>query len=333
MIQSARDHGVSWPIVSAAFTEHARRVLPAQPQPVAVLGINEVRRGPPRWVLEESTRIWTTAVDHWHTGFVDLSGHQGLLGQVEGRTTAAVTGWFNERDTAWREQVAFVAIDMCAIFKAAVRAALPHAALPHATLVVDHFHVVQLANQALTEVRRRLTVQVRGRRGRKATGSGNYATGCPRCAARMHGAQLDPMVDDLHALPARLGAPILAAWNAKEDLLDLLALARIHPDRTVIADRLFRFYDRYAASGLPELQRLATTIDTWWPEILAFIRTDTTHAGSEGTNRSSNHRPRRPARHRPQGAGDSPAVALPRRRWRRTAAEQSTADRPYDVDA
>ncbi|MFI7125656.1 transposase [Nonomuraea sp. NPDC050153] len=30
--------------------------------------------------------------------------------------------------------------------------------LPHATLVVDHFHIVQLGNQALTEVRRRVTV-------------------------------------------------------------------------------------------------------------------------------------------------------------------------------
>jgi transposase len=54
----------------------------------------------------------------------------------------------------------FVAIDMCTIFKAAV-----HPALPHATLVVDLFPFVQLANQALTEVRRRVTVQVRGRRG------------------------------------------------------------------------------------------------------------------------------------------------------------------------
>jgi hypothetical protein len=34
-------------------------------------------------------------------------------------------------------------------------------------LVVDHFHLVQLANQTVTEVRRRVTVQVRGRRGRK----------------------------------------------------------------------------------------------------------------------------------------------------------------------
>ncbi|WP_420540608.1 transposase [Nonomuraea angiospora] len=92
----------------------------------------------------------------------------------------------------------------------------------------------------------------------------------------------------------QLGQPILAAWKAKEDLLDLLALGRTHPDRAVTADRLFRFYDRCATSGLPELERLATTIDTWWPEILVFIRAGITNTGSERHQpRHQDHRPRR----------------------------------------
>jgi transposase len=93
------------------------------------------------------------------------------------------------------------------------------------------------------------------------------------------------MIDDLHALPAGIGVPILAAWNAKEDLLDLLALARTHPDRAVIWARLSRFYERCGASGLPELERLASTVSAWWPEVLAFLQTGITNAGSEGTNR------------------------------------------------
>ncbi|WP_255500012.1 transposase [Micromonospora sp. Llam0] len=79
--------------------------------------------------------------------------------------------------------------------------------------------------------------------------------------------------------------PVLAAWNAKEDLLDLLALARTHPDRENVARLLHRFYQRCADSGLPELARLATTIEIWWPQILAFLHTGITNAGSEGTNR------------------------------------------------
>jgi transposase len=77
----------------------------------------------------------------------------------------------------------------------------------------------------------------------------------------------------------------LVAWNAKEDLLDLLALARTHPDRAAIWTRLSRFYERCGASGLPELERLANTVSAWWPEILTFIHTGITNAGSEGTNR------------------------------------------------
>jgi transposase len=58
--------------------------------------------------------------------------------------------------------VKVVAIDMCTVFKAAIRRSLPHAAI-----VVDRFHLAQLANAVVTEVRRRVTLQQRGRRGRK----------------------------------------------------------------------------------------------------------------------------------------------------------------------
>ncbi|WVK88743.1 transposase [Dactylosporangium sp. AC04546] len=40
-----------------------------------------------------------------------------------------------------------------------------------------------------------------------------------------------------------------------------------------------------AESGLLELERLATTVQTWWSEILAFILTGITNAGSKATNR------------------------------------------------
>ncbi len=36
---------------------------------------------------------------------------------------------------------------------------------------------------------------------------------------------------------------------------------------------------------MPETTRLALTIDAWWPEILGFLQTRITNAGTEGTNR------------------------------------------------
>ncbi|WP_407566963.1 ISL3 family transposase [Polymorphospora sp. A560] len=280
IVQAARDHGISWPVVAAAFTAHAKRVLPAEPEPVAVLGIDEVRRGKPRWIWDTPAGSWTVTADRWHVGFCDLSGGQGLLAQVEGRTTAAVTGWLTARPPAWRERVQAVAIDMCTVFKSAIRQVLPHA-----VLVVDHFHVVQLANRAVTEVRRRMTLIQRGRRGRGSDPEWRMRNRLTRSAARMPGKHVDRLVDTLDALPAAIGAPILAAWNAKEDLLDLLATARTQPNREHVHRLLYRFYARCAASDLPELHRLATTIETWWPQILAFLTTGITNAGSEGTNR------------------------------------------------
>lgn len=84
----AEAHGVSWPTAHRAFVAHAEALL-AEPEPVAVLGIDETRRGKPRWQQCATTRRWVR-VDPWDTGFVDLAGDQGLLGQREGRTGAAV---------------------------------------------------------------------------------------------------------------------------------------------------------------------------------------------------------------------------------------------------
>ena len=282
VIQAARDHEVSWPVAHAAFTARAEAELPQQTPPVVRLGIDEIRRGKARFRLVpgENGDAWVVVADRWHVGFTDLADGAGLLGQVEGRTAASVSTWIEAQDPAWRAGVRVVAIDMCTVFKAAVRASLPDA-----TLVVDRFHVAQLANAAVTEVRRRVTVQQRGRRGRKGNREWELRNRLTRSGSRMHAKHLDAMVDDLQALPKKIGAPVLMAWNCKEDLMDLLALHGTNPNRPEISALLTEFYENAAASGLPEIERLATTVSTWWPEILAAITTGVTNAGSEGTNR------------------------------------------------
>lgn len=124
---------------------------------------------------------------------------------------------------------------------------------------------MQLANATLTEVRRRVTLQVRGRPGRKGNREWELPNRLTRPAARIRGEHVDALVDGHSALPAAIATPILAAWNAKEDLLDLLALACTHPDRVQVARRPHRFYIRLAAA-VP-------------------AHTGITNAGSEGANR------------------------------------------------
>jgi transposase len=271
---------LSWPIVNAAVHTHAAHALPATDPQVEALGIDEIRRGKAKWRWDEKAEAWEVMADRRHIGYVDLTGGNGLLGQVEGRNAASVSAWIEGHDPSWRDAVAFVAIDLCSIFKAAIRTCLPNA-----VIVADRFHLAQLANQALKDVRRRATMQQRGRRGRKGDREWELRNRLTRSAARTPARLLDPMVDDLKGLPKRIGAPILRAWHCKEDLMDLLALTGTFPPRTEIYARLERFYNSCAASGLPELERLANTVSIWRREIIAGITTGISNAGSEGHNR------------------------------------------------
>lgn len=101
----------------------------------------------------------------------------------------------------------------------------------------------------------------------------------------MHADHLDPMVEDLQALPMKIGQPILAVWNVKEDLMDLLALHGTSPTRAKTCELLVRFSSSAAASGPPEMERLANTVSNWWRQILAAITTGVTNAASKGINR------------------------------------------------
>ncbi|MFC9219794.1 transposase [Streptomyces hygroscopicus] len=88
-------------------------------------------------------------------------GAGGLLGQVGGRGVADVLAWLAATPLTWRKSITNVAIDASATYRAAIRTSLPHT-----RVVIDHFHVVQLANKMPSAARRRTTAEVRGRRGR-----------------------------------------------------------------------------------------------------------------------------------------------------------------------
>lgn len=278
VVEVAAAHGVSWPTAHRAFVEHAQQLL-AEPEPVRALGIDETRRGKPRWERCEKTNTWVR-VDPWDTGFVDLSGRQGLLGQSEGRTTGAVIGWLAERTPEFRESIEYVAIDPSAVYAAAVRT---EGLLPNATLVVDHFHLVQLANQALTKVRRRVTWELRDRRGRKAdpewANRRRLLTGRERLSGIKFARMWNAIVDEDPS------GQILSAYIAKEELRTLLSTVRVGGDAHLTRHRLHRFLAWCIDSNIPELLALAKTVDAWWPEINAFVRTGVTNARTEGYNR------------------------------------------------
>lgn len=128
----------------------------------------------------------------FETNLVDLEGEHGLLGQTAGRTDQTVTAWLDERGQAWKDAVQIVAMDLCASCRAAVCEALQNA-----RIVADHVYLVCLANQAFTDVRRRVTWHAHGRRGRETDTAWAARRRLLRGRERLSPAQFTKMWNDL----------------------------------------------------------------------------------------------------------------------------------------
>ena len=154
-----------------------------------------------------------------------------------------------------------VAIDMCAIYAAAVGRALPRA-----QLVMDLFHVVQLAVKMTGDVRRRAVREKYGRRGRSGDAEYGIKSLLVRNLEHLRPEQFAKVMDTLSA--DRHGQEIAAAWIGKEKLRDALNLrariTRSTPCERDVRGRLASFYDWCAQNDdIPELLTLARTISKW----------------------------------------------------------------------
>ncbi len=149
---------VSWNTANDAVLAEGKRVLindPARFAGVTTIGVDE--------------HVWrhTRRGDKYVTVIIDLtpartnSGPVRLLDMVEGRSKSVFKTWLSERDQAWRDQVEVVAMDGFTGFKTATTEELPDA-----VAVMDPFHVVRLAGDALDKCRRRIQQDLHGHRGR-----------------------------------------------------------------------------------------------------------------------------------------------------------------------
>jgi len=147
-------------------------VLEQELAPVAVLGIDETRRGKPIW-----GRTRPPAGCGWRT----TGGTRPLWTLPEPpaylRTSMDAPPiaweWPKAQPDSWKEQVTHVTIDLSASYAKAVRDALPDT-----VIVAVKFHVVALGNQMLTEVRQHAIRAARGLRGPKKDPEWAARRGC-----------------------------------------------------------------------------------------------------------------------------------------------------------
>ena len=149
---------VAWNTANTAVLAEGHRLLITDEHRfdgVAVIGVDE--------------HVWrhTRRGDKYVTVIIDLTpirdgtGPSRLLDMVEGRSKAVFKTWLADRPEQWREAVEVVAMDGFTGFKTAAAEELPTA-----TAVMDPFHVVRLAGDALDRCRRRVQQDLHGHRGR-----------------------------------------------------------------------------------------------------------------------------------------------------------------------
>jgi transposase len=270
--ETAAGFAVSWWMVRAALNEACLLRLPdVDKLSPRMLGIDEHRFRSVRYFQDPGTKAWTR-FEPWMTTIVDLDTGQ-VLGVVDGRDHKGVGDWLFARPLAWRLGVQVVAIDPSAAFRKALRMWLPRTAV-----AVDHFHLVSLANQAMTETRQNLSQQVKGRRGRAVDKAwahrmlllrGGDTLSC-RAARKL---------EDVFAADDPTGT-LQAVWKVKEQLRALLRTGSLE-DAATAKEHL---EELVKAAARPETNRLYRTVCRWWKEIEVLVITGATTGKVEANN-------------------------------------------------
>jgi transposase len=270
--------GVAWNTANDAVLAEGQRVLIADPgrfDGVAVIGVDEhvwrhTRRG---------DKYVTVIIDL--TGIRDGTGPARLLDMVEGRSKQAFQTWLTARPKAWRDAVEVVAMDGFTGFKTATTEVLPDA-----VAVMDPFHVVRLAGDALDGCRRRVQQETCGHRGH---------AGDPLYAARR---TLHTGVDLLTTKQkARLTAlfatdrhvQVEVSWSVYQDMIT----AYRNPDRArgrTAMTELINALSTEVPTALTELVTLGRTLKRRAADVLAYFdRPGTSNGPTEAINGRLEH--------------------------------------------
>ena len=270
--------GVSWDTANNAVLAEGRRVLIADPtrfDGVRVLGVDE--------------HVWrhTRKGDKYVTVIIDPApvrddtGPARLLDIVEGRSEQAFKTWLATRPKVWRDGIEVVSMDGFTGFKTATTEKLPDA-----VTVLDPFHAVRLAGDALDQCRRRVQQQLHGHRGRADDplyrARRTLHTGADLLTTRQK-ARLEALfASDEHV-------EVEATWAVYQRMIT----AYREPDRTrgrQLMQRLIDSVSHGVPAALSEALTLGRTLKKRAADVLAhFDRPGTSNGPTEAVNGRLEH--------------------------------------------
>ena len=215
------------------------------------------------------------------TGIHDGTGPARLLDMVEGRSKQVFKQWLADRPQAWREGIEVVAMDGFTGFKTTAAEELPDA-----VTVMDPFHAVRLAGEALDQCRRRVQLTTCGHRGYK---------GDPLYSARrtLHtgaGLLTDKQIDRLDALfAAEEHVEVEVTWGVYQRMI----AAYREPDRAAgreLMRSLIESLSHDVPSVLTQLATLGRTLKKRAADVLAYFdRRGTSNGPTEAINGRLEH--------------------------------------------
>jgi transposase len=269
--EAASAHGVSWWLAQKAVSAAAETLPDVDALRPRRLGIDEHRYRSVRFWRADEGSPWVR-IEPWMTTIVDLDTGR-VLGIVDGRDSTGVGDWLFARPLEWRLGVEVVAIDPSAAFRKALRMWLPRTAVS-----VDAFHLVKLANDALTEARQRLTQELKGRRGRTVDPVWANRRLLLRGAETLSERGRDRL-QNVFAIDDPTGA-LEDVWRVKEAVRDLIRTGSL-AEAMAVRERLEGLVEK---AGQPEATRLWRTVNRWWEQIEVLIVTGATTAKVEANN-------------------------------------------------
>jgi transposase len=202
------------------------------------------------------------------TVVLDLeSGAVVFVGKGKG-ADALVPFW--RRLRAGHARIEAVAMDMSTAYIQAVETWCPRA-----KIVFDHFHIIKLLNDKLSDLRRALHRQLTDDLQK------NVLKGT-RWLLLKNPENLDKERNERARLEEalRLNAPLATAYYLKEDLRQLWE----QPNKRAAENFLIRWYERAMASGIRQMQQFARTLAGHKIGILSWYDYPISTGPLEGTN-------------------------------------------------
>lgn len=203
----------------------------------------------------------------FHAVFTDVE-KEILVEMLETRSKAAIIAFLHTLD---RQKVRVVVIDMWRQYRDAAREVLPHA-----TVVVDKFHVLRLANEALEKVRKEYGKALGTAEGKKLKGN--------RFVLLKRRKKLtDEEVANIETRRER-SPELIAAYVLKERFFGIYDAHTASEARDRYARWLKTVPEPLKAAGGPWYE-LVRAMDHWEPEIMAYFEHRVTNAYTESMNR------------------------------------------------